>query len=470
LLTVEDHRNFRKAKRASASLHHGSGVDVKIAIVSEHASPLAAAGGVDAGGQNVYVANVARQLVRKGHRVDVFTRRESRVAPDVVVDAGVRVVHVDAGPPEVIPKEELLPHMGPFAAFMLERARREASAGDGYDLVHANFFMSAFASLPVCRALGLPLVTTFHALGRVRRLHQGTKDGFPDARFAIEDLAVQASDRVIAECPQDRSDLVSLYDADPARIATVPCGFEPSEFAPMDRDAARRRLGWDIETFTVLQLGRLVPRKGIDNVIRSLAPLDHVHGVRARLVIVGGNSDEPDAVRTPEIARLHGVAREADVAHQVTFVGRRDREALALYYGACDVFVTTPWYEPFGITPVEAMACARPVVGARVGGIQSTVVEGVTGLLVPPHAPLPLAAALSRLAHEPDLARRYGLAGRERAVREFTWAKVGARLAEVYHDVLDARHVQRTPMRGARRATGSGASVVALRSPQSVRR
>ena len=439
-------------------------------MVSEHASPLAAAGGIDAGGQNVYVANVARQLVRKGHRVDVFTRRESASVREIVVDSGVRVIHVPAGPDEVIRKEDLLPHMGQFAAFLLGTARAESAKGEGYDLVHANFFMSAFASLPACRTLSLPLVTTFHALGRVRRLHQGMQDGFPDARFAIEDLTVQASDRVIAECPQDRSDLIALYDADPTRIAVVPCGFEPSEFEPADRDAARRRLGWDRETFTILQLGRLVPRKGIDNVIRALAPLERLHGVRARLIVVGGNSDEPDVASTPEIARLRSVAVEAGVDAQVTFVGRREREALALYYGACDVFVTTPWYEPFGITPVEAMACARPVIGARVGGIQSTVVNGMTGLLVPPHAPIPLASALARLARNPELARRYGHAGRERAVREYTWTMVAARLLEVYQDAVDARRTRRAAARRAAYAPARGPSVVGMRSPDAMRR
>ena len=443
---------------------------MKIALVSEHASPLAAAGGIDAGGQNVYVANVARQLVRKGHRVDVFTRRESASVRDVVVDSGVRVIHVPAGPAEVIRKEDLLPHMGQFAAFLLATARAESAKGEGYDLVHANFFMSAFASLPACRTLSLPLVTTFHALGRVRRLHQGTQDGFPDARFAIEDLTVQASDRMIAECPQDRSDLIALYDADPSRIAVVPCGFEPSEFEPVDRDAARRRLGWDPRTFTILQLGRLVPRKGIDNVIRALAPLERLHGVRARLIVVGGNSDEPDVASTPEIGRLRAVAVETGVDAQVTFVGRREREALSLYYGACDVFVTTPWYEPFGITPVEAMACARPVIGARVGGIQSTVVDGTTGLLVPPHAPMPLASALARLARDPELARRYGQAGRERAVREYTWAIVAARLLETYQDAVDTRRGRRVAARRGANASARGASVVGMRSPDTVRR
>src|SRR5205085_10446449 len=139
------------------------------------------------------------------------------------------------------------------------------------------------------------------------------------------------------------------------------------------------RLGWRQKAFIVLQLGRMVPRKGVDNVIRGVASLSGRFRKRAQLYIVGGATEAPDVRATPEIGRLMRIANEEGVAKQVTFVGRRDREVLPLHYAAADVFVTTPWYEPFGITPVEAMACARPVIGSDVGGIKSTVVDGETG-------------------------------------------------------------------------------------------
>lgn len=364
---------------------------MKIAMISEHASPLAVAGGVDAGGQNIYVAHVARQLARMGHCVDVFTRSEAANAPEVVaVEPGVRVVHVPAGPACTLPKEALLPYMGEFAAFLLRFCEAARRGRDGcYEILHANFFMSGLAAMVVRRALQVPMVTTFHALGRVRRLHQGDSDGFPDERFGIEEALVRNCERVIAECVQDRDDLVHLYDGDPARIAIVPCGFDAAEFRPVDLVHARRCLGWDADAFTVLQLGRLVPRKGIDNVIRAIGVLRERHGREATLHIVGGSTEQPDEQATPEIARLRAVAREAGVEDRVIFDGRRDRDVLHLYYAAADVFVTTPWYEPFGITPVEAMACARPVIGANVGGIRSTVIDGVTGFLVPRAIPTP---------------------------------------------------------------------------------
>ncbi|MBB5407751.1 glycosyltransferase involved in cell wall biosynthesis [Paraburkholderia sp. HC6.4b] len=402
---------------------------MKIALISEHASPLAVAGGVDSGGQNIYVANVARQLVEMGHQVDVFTRRDRALLPERVDMDGVRVIHVPAGPPRQLPKERLLPFMDEFAAFLSAFFRREPQS---YDVMHANFFMSGFAALQVKAALGVPLVTTFHALGRVRRIHQGTDDGFPDERFAIEDELVAGSDVLVAECPQDQADLLEHYRADPARIQIVPCGFDAEEFMPVEREAARDALGWRQHDFIVLQLGRLVPRKGIDNVVRGVGVLKHTFNAAARLYVVGGNSDAPNEIATPEIARLREIARECGVAEQTSFVGRRGRTRLRYFYSAADVFVTTPWYEPFGITPIEAMACATPVIGADVGGIRYSILDGVTGFLVPPRDPHALAARLDRLRRDPALARRMGEAGLDRARTGFTWRGVSDALAQIY--------------------------------------
>jgi D-inositol-3-phosphate glycosyltransferase len=412
---------------------------LKIALVSEHASPLAAAGSVDSGGQNIYVAQVATQLARAGCKVDVFTRLDSRELPDTIEwQRNVRVRHVRAGPAVSIPKEQLVPHMEEFGERMLETLR---AARVPYDVIHANFFMSAWAALRSARVLGIPLLTTFHALGLVRRAHQRDRDGFPDCRFEMEHEVVECCDRIIAECPQDRDDLVSLYGAEPDKISVIPCGFDADEMRPMDRMAARRQLKWP-DRFTVLQLGRLVPRKGIDNVIRAIAQLKARHAIHGELYVVGGGTRVPDPVATPEIARLSQLAIALDIAEQVHFVGRRDRHELQLYYNAADVFVTTPWYEPFGITPVEAMACARPVVGSNVGGIRTTIVDGKTGYLVPPKDANALADRLALIHSNPAAREAMGRAGRRRALQMFTWQHVVRNLARVYMEVSRSRPIR----------------------------
>jgi D-inositol-3-phosphate glycosyltransferase len=145
------------------------------------------------------------------------------------------------------------------------------------------------------------------------------------------------------------------------------------------------------------------------------------------LLVVGGESRLPDPAATPEIGELRRLATELEMGDRVLVTGKRDREELRDYYGAGDVMVTTPWYEPFGLTPLEAMACGRPVVGADVGGISFTVRHGETGLLVPPRSPAALAAALRGLLADPTRRARMGAAGRRRVEREFTWRSVAER-------------------------------------------
>ncbi len=406
---------------------------MRIALISEHASPLGWLGGADGGGQNVYVGQIARRLAARGHWVDVFTRRDQLDQPAVMHLAdGLRLVHVPAGPPAPVRKEALLPLMDEFSEFV----QHFADCSESYDIVHANFFMSALVASDLRRASGIPYVVTFHALGRVRQLHQGSADEFPAERLDIEDAVVAEADGIIAECPQDATDLVELYGADRGRLTVIPCGYDPAEFEPIDRAAARRQLGWPPDVPIVLQLGRMVPRKGIETVIRSVAYLGRRHGLHCRLAIVGGESRQPDPAATPEIGRLQAICRELGVAEQVTFVGSRGRSELATYYSAADVFVTTPWYEPFGITPLEAMACGLPVIGSSVGGIKMTVADGHTGYLVPPRDPAALADRLAVLLSDRQLCSSMGLRGRQRAARWFTWDRVTRSIERLYVDVV----------------------------------
>jgi D-inositol-3-phosphate glycosyltransferase len=408
-------------------------VTKRIALISEHASPIAVLGGVDSGGQNVYVGQLARHLARIGYDVDVFTRRDSAALPEVAewVD-GIRIVNVPAGPAEHVPKEALLPYMSAFTDYVARFAR----SGERYDVVHANFFMSALVAAELKRRLRIPFVVTFHALGRVRRQHQGSADAFPDERFEIEDRVVSEADHIVAECPAEEEDLIRHYNADPSRVTIIPAGFDPAEFCPISPALARAALGLPADERIVLQVGRMVPRKGVDDVIRGFARLVRDKGVPARLLIVGGETDDPDPARTPEIGRLESLAASDGVQHLVSFIGRARREQLKYYYSAADVFVTTPWYEPFGITPLEAMACGTPVVGSNVGGIKFTVRDGETGYLVPPRQPDALADRLAHLFRHPSLRQVLGRQAVHRANDLFTWRHVASATAALYERVL----------------------------------
>jgi len=404
-----------------------------IAFISDHASPLADLGGVDTGGQNVYVAQLCRFLANQGYRIDLYTRWENEAQAQVVEWLpNVRIIHVKAGPVQIMPKEELLPFMAEFRENMLAFIGRERL---NYELIHAHFFMSALVAAEIKQRLGIPFTITFHALGYIRQLHQGSNDRFPPERTAIEKEVALQADQVVAECPQDRDDLINHYNVAPGKISIIPCGFSEQEFHPVKKSEARKKLALQPDESILLQLGRMVPRKGVDNVVKALGKLK-AKGKKIRLLIVGGESDEPNPQQNPELARLYKIAEAHDVLDAIHFAGRKGRDLLKYYYSAADLFITTPWYEPFGITPLEAMACGTPVIGANVGGIKYSVVDGETGALVAPENPEELAEKVSELLADKNELRRLGQNAIRRVNAHFTWKSVANKVNALYEEIL----------------------------------
>lgn len=392
---------------------------MKIAMVSEHASPLAALGGVDAGGQNVHVAELARAIGARGHEVTVYTRRDDPgLSKRTCFAPNAYVEHIDAGPAAPLSKDELFPYMDEMAA-RLTRAFDESRP----DIVHTHFWMSGYAGLESCRPLAIPLVHTFHALGVVKKRYQGDEDTSPNERAAVEQRLVRSASHIISTCSDEVFELRRLgLSAD--RVTVVPCGVDLERFRPRG-PVEDRRPGWH----RVVVVSRLVPRKGIDDVIRALAEVP-----RAELVIAGGPSAE-GLEHDPEVRRLRGVAEEAGVSERVFFRGRLDRNAVAALLRSADVVASTPWYEPFGIVPIEAMACGAPVVATAVGGLIDTVVDGATGLHVPPRDPSSIAQALRWLLDQPGRRIAFGAAGVQRAHGRYGWPRVADATLDVYQSL-----------------------------------
>jgi phosphoheptose isomerase len=405
----------------------------KIAFISEHASPLATLGGVDSGGQNVYVGELARHLVDLGYQIDIFTRWDNRELPQVICWVpNVRVIHIKAGEIEPLEKEKLFPHMKEFTTNMFKFLSKE---GESYGLIHANFWMSALVAADLKRLLQIPFVVTFHALGYIRKMYQGDHDKFPSERIEIEKRIVRESDQIIAECPQDEEDLVNYYDAPRDKITVIPCGFNPHEFYPLDQLLARTVLKLNPSEHVILQLGRMVPRKGVDNVIKAFAKVKKT-ALPVRLIVVGGETDDPNPELNPEIDRLQQLAIEEGVIDSITFTGRKSREMLRYYYAAADIFITTPWYEPFGITPLEAMACGTPVIGSNVGGIKYSIRDGKTGFLVPPHDTDMLAQKIYEVLNDPSSLKKMKENSIRRANAMFKWSNVATMVSKLYERIM----------------------------------
>lgn len=388
---------------------------MKIAMVSEHASPLAALGGVDAGGQNVHVAELSAALSRRGHEVAVYTRRDGPDLPERIdTPDGYSVHHVPAGPPEPIPKDQLLQYMGDFARY-LDRCWD----ADRPDVVHAHFWMSGVAAQLAARHLNLPAVQTFHALGVVKWRHQGAKDTSPPDRLKLEAMVARCATWVAATCTDEVFELMRLGRSR-SQTSVVPCGVDVDLFRPDGPKAPRGEL------HRIVSVGRFVPRKGFDVVIRALPGVPG-----AELVIVGG-PDQTGLDSDPEACRLRELARQLGVDDRVKMYGAVARKDMPAVLRSADVVACTPWYEPFGIVPLEAMACGVPVVASAVGGMLDTVVHDVTGRLVTPKRPDRVAEALNRLLRDEFLRQSLGAAGRDRARSRYTWDRIAADTLRVY--------------------------------------
>ncbi|WP_344285266.1 glycosyltransferase, partial [Actinomadura napierensis] len=359
-------------------------------MISEHASPLAAKGGLggaDGGGQNVFVAELASELGRQGHCVTVYTRRDSPDLPRRVrLAPGVTVEHVPAGPAGHVAKDDLLPWMRDFGTYLERRWAAEPP-----DVAHAHFWMSGLAAVQAAAppsSRRVPVVQTYHALGTVKRRHQGDKDTSPASRLRLERSIGRAADAVIATCADEVAELAAM-DVPRERVSVVPCGVDLGLFTP-DGHRSDGRGG-----HRLVVLSRLVERKGVDTAIRALAHLPD-----AELAVAGG-PPRSDLAGDPEVRRLRRVADDAGVAGRVEFLGRLGREEVPPLLRSASLVVTLPWYEPFGMVPLEAMACGVPVVASAVGGHLDTVVDGVTGVLVPPRDPEAAAAAIRESLDDP---------------------------------------------------------------------
>ena len=385
----------------------------RVAMVSEHASPLAVLGGADAGGQNVYVADLARALARRGTEVVVHTRRTDPDLPRRVPFAdGVVVEHVDAGPPVPVFWDRMLPLMPAF-----RRSLARTWAAERPDLVSSHFWMSGLVATQAAGPLDIPVAHTYHALGVVRRREKGDADTSPPERIAIEAELARSADHIVATTSDEVFELVGMGGS-VDRITVIPCGVDLDHFRPDGPVAPRTRRP------RLLVVSRMVERKGIGNVIEALAGVPDVE-----LLVAGGPL--PDALADdPEARRLQALADRAGVAGRVRLLGGVERAVLPALLRSADVVACCPWYEQFGMVAVEAMACGVPVVASAVGGLAETVQDGVTGVHVPPRRPDRIAGAVAELLADPERRRRMGAAGVSRA-RRYGWDRVAGETLEV---------------------------------------
>ncbi|MGK5677904.1 glycosyltransferase [Actinoplanes sp. URMC 104] len=391
---------------------------MRIAMISEHASPLGD------GGQHTHVADLSAALAELGHEVCVYTRRDDPAVAEVVTTpGGIRVVHVPAGPQHFLPPDLLLPHMGEFARG-LEQSWRQ---GDWVpDVVHAHFWTSGLAAVTAARQVGIPVVQSFHELGEFQASNGGP------SRTGYERALGRAVDRVVAQSQDEMQGLVRI-GVPRARLTVVPSGVDSVRFSPegpaVERDPERPR---------ILSVGRLVEHKGFGDVIQAMRYVPS-----AEVVVIGGPSAD-QLPADPGARKLRALAERLQVADRLRLVGSVPARDMPSWYRSADLLVAAPWQEQFDSPELEAMACGVPVIGTAVGGLTETVVDGLTGDLVPARDPRALGGALRRLVNDKVRRFAYATAALDRARQAYSWKRVAAQVGSVYSAVTGLRKTTST--------------------------
>ena len=393
-------------------------------MISEHASPLGPRNPLGPRESGVavrqrHVADLSAALANEGHEVRIYTRRDSPDLPAVVaMGEGVRVVHVPAGPAEEVPPDLLLPYLGDFAHWLSDEWRD----GDWKPAVaHAHFWTSGLAAVTAARRVGIPVVQSFHELGETDPAHTGA------SRTGYERALGRAVDRVVVQSQDEVRGLVRI-GVPRAQLTLVPAGVDSERFTPEGPSAER-----DPERPRILSVGRLVERKGFGDVVQALR---YVPG--AECVVVGGPpADQLKA--DPQAKRLRALAEHLGVADRFRLIGSVPAKDMPRWYRSADLLVAAPWQEQFELSPLEAMACGVPVIGTTVGGLTETIVDGLTGDLVPARDPRALGGALRRLVNDKVRRFAYATAALDRARQAYSWKRVASQLGSVYSTVSGLR-------------------------------
>lgn len=413
-------------------------------MLSIHSSPLAKLGGKEAGGMNVYVRELARELGSRGIPVDIFTRSQERSLPLIEpIACGVRVINLHTGPTAPYDKNWILTYLPEFVS----RVRCFADGEDlVYDIIHSHYWLSGEAALRLRRSWDTPVLHMFHTLGAMKNSVARSKEETESAqRIAIERRLMREVDAVVAATPLDRAQMVWHYGADTERIRVIPCGVDLGRFRPGDQHAARATLGLPTDAYLLLCVGRMEPLKGMDALIRALSHLrtnGHPLASQLRLLLIGGDPEERYQLWNAEQQRLDRLRQELGIADQVDFLGAQPQELLPSYFQAADIVAVPSHYESFGMVALEALATGAAVIASNVGGLALTIEDGESGLLFPKDDAITLANQIARLLDHPEQATALRAAARTRAI-EYGWGNIARRVNLVYEELVNTRQTTR---------------------------
>jgi len=401
-------------------------MQLKIAMFSVHSCPLGKMGAENTGGMSVYIRELCRELGKKGHMVDVYTRAHEPIHDQIVeLDKNARLIHLKAGQEEEIDRLAIYPHLAEFAR-EVESFRRHN--GLNYDLIHSHYWLSGWVGTWVQRWWDIPHITMFHTLGAVKNAI-GIGMSEPDLRVNAEKALIKDCHRIIAPSEREREYLIRYYDASPQAISVIPCGVNLDLFRSVQKEIARFHLGFDGNGI-ILFVGRIVPLKGIDKLLMAMTYVEK--SKRLQLVVIGG-----DEHCRSELERLKGLSQSLQIHDSVTFLGLVEQEKLPYFYSAADLCVVPSYYESFGLVALESLACGTPVVATKVGDMENIIRHGETGYVVTDNAPHRLADKIALLLSM-SKPKTETIGSIRDSVTKFSWPNIAESIVKEYRTVLSS--------------------------------
>jgi len=412
----------------------------RIAMFGIHSDPLAPLGSQEAGGQNVYIYSLVKELDKKGWNVDVFTRYDQLHKKNVAfIGRKSRVIRLKGGPIKYIPKTELFDHFPELYQNFLKFINYK----NPYCIFHGHHWDGGWMALKASEQFKKPFVENFHSLGKIRfqtkkqYLLNGNEAEFFEKRFALEEEIVKKSDIIISLAESEKNDLKNHYQAQEDKIKVVPGGVNLKNFRQIDRVKAREEINFGKDDFILLFVGRLEWRKGIGTLI-SATNLLRNEIKNLKVIVVGGKiyGKQKNLKDFKEYQRLSGKIKEEKVQDLITFTGRVDNGRLPFFYSAADILVIPSYYEPFGLVALEGMACKVPVVASRVGGLATIIHEGENGFLFEPRNPLDLKEKVLQIFRSKETADRLVENAYNKVKDNFSWKEISSKIEEIYNQLI----------------------------------
>ncbi len=399
----------------------------RVAMLSLHTSPLEQPGSGDAGGMNVYISSVARELAKAGIDVEIFTRAHAEDQTDSEELApGVIVRHVPAGPRQRVAKEEL-PELHDSLVDAVHAVQDHLADGH-FDVIHSHYWVSGIAGLRIAKRWNLPLVHTMHTMARVKNLRTAAHGNVePPVRINGEQRIVDGATRLIANTRREANELHTHYGAASNGIDVIPPGVNLDVFHPAPSDRAALNIRPD--AFHLVFAGRIQRLKGPQVLIEAAARLlERRPDIPLAITILGSPSGADEL-------QLEPLVRSLRLQDKVTLLPAVEPTALVTWFRAADVVVMPSFSESFGLVALEAQACGTPVLAANVGGLPQAVSHQRTGLLVDGHDPVRWASELERLYDDVDLRQRLA-SGAAIHARAFGWNRTAMLTAQSYRNAV----------------------------------